>query len=227
MSEDVAKLIFASVMTISFAVWIVSLLKALRLGKPDQPSDPYATWDDAELGEFASETGTLTLHGDPHALSSAFVDALSQGQLGMFASVFKIKECDDGRVILKKVGPLLCNLPPGWYFTDADIHFERASQGTVDVNYRLGFARLVRRLRKIALGVILCVGLPILCIVGAVIWHFVIPSQNPAVRWQVLQTFQIVHVLWPPFLIVYFYSIGRRQSKAFIENSIASVEPAE
>lgn len=43
--------------------------------------------------------------------------------------------------------------------------------------------------------------------VAAALWHFVPPSKEPGMRWQSVQIVQIVHVLWPPFLV---YFIWRR-----------------
>jgi hypothetical protein len=71
---------------------------------------------------------------------------------------------------------------------------------------------------------ILGIGLPTLLMVGALVWFFVIPSPVPGMRWQVLQTLQIAHALWPPFLVMWFYSAGRRQSKILIENTLSSTE---
>ncbi len=61
-------------------------------------------------------------------------------------------------------------------------------------------------------------------IVGTLIWFLVVQSNAPTVRWQVFQTFQIAHALWPPFLVMWFYRIGRRQSRAFVENLVSSIE---
>ena len=43
--------------------------------------------------------------------------------------------------------------------------------------------------------------------VAATLWHLVAPSDKLPVRWQAVQIVQIIHVLWPPFLI---YFIWRR-----------------
>jgi hypothetical protein len=69
--------------------------------------------------------------------------------------------------------------------------------------------------------------LPVLLIVGGVIWFLVIPSAAPAVRWQVLQTFQIIHALWPPFMFLGMYNTGRRQSKTYFSNLLSTLELAE
>ena len=41
--------------------------------------------------------------------------------------------------------------------------------------------------------------------VTAALWHFVAPSDKAALRWQAVQIVQIVHVLWPPFLIYFIW----------------------
>jgi hypothetical protein len=224
MSEDVAKLIFLVIMAVAVTVWAISLSRALRLGRPGKRPDAYSVDELAESPQFECQTGTVMLRGNRDALSKALLRSLAQLQFGLFASVFKIQHYDDGRIVLKKVGPLLCNLPPGLYFTEGEISFRDAAPGTIEVAYRLGYGRLIRKLRQIALGIILGIGLPVMLLVGSAIWLFVIPSPDPGTRWQVLQTLQVAHALWPPFMILWFYSLGRRQSKILIENVIASTE---
>jgi hypothetical protein len=88
-------------------------------------------------------------------------------------------------------------------------------------------ADVYRTGEQVALLIDRRVGLPVTVIVGSVIWLFVVQSENPNVRWQVFQTLQIGHALWPPFMFMWFYHAGRRQSKNFIENLIASVDEAD
>jgi hypothetical protein len=45
--------------------------------------------------------------------------------------------------------------------------------------------------------------------VAAALWHFAAPSPAPAARWQAVQVVQMVHVLWPPFLIYGLWSKQR------------------
>lgn len=41
--------------------------------------------------------------------------------------------------------------------------------------------------------------------VTAALWHFVASSEKDPVRWQSVQIVQIVHVLWPPFLLYFIW----------------------
>jgi len=223
MSEDVAKLIFFVILGAGILAWMITLQRALQLGRPARESLP-AAFDDPQPSPSEWQTGTITLRGNREAVSKTVLRSLAQLYFGMFASVFKIQQYEDGRIALKKVGPLICNLPAGLYFTEAEIAFRDAAPGTVEVCYRLGYGRLIGKLRKIALAIILGIGLPVIVIVGAAVWFFVIPSPQPGIRWQVLQTLQIAHAIWPPFMILWFYSIGKRQSKTLIENVIRSAE---
>ncbi len=138
--------------------------------------------------------------------------------------IFKVTKRTCQRLILEKAGAMICNQPPGLYFSEAEFGFTPVGDGNVRVTYCLGYERVVRLLRRVALYVILGVGLPTILIIGMALWYFVVQSNDPIVRWQVFQTLQIAHALWPPFLIMWFYRIGRRQSKNFIESLIASIE---
>lgn len=205
-------------------VWLWSLRKAVRLGLASTDADRVAFEDDSR---FDSETGEVTVRGEPGSLSKVLVRTLRQPGVGMFGALFKVTERTSKRVVLEKTGPIICNQPAGLYFSEAELNFEPTGRDTVRVWYRLGYARIARLLKKIALIIILAAGLPMLVLVGTLVWLFVVQSEDPIVRWQVFQTFQIVHALWPPFLFTGIYRYGRRQSKAFIENLIASVEEVD
>lgn len=41
--------------------------------------------------------------------------------------------------------------------------------------------------------------------VAVLLWTYVAPNGNPAVRWQCIQILQISHILWPPFLVYFVW----------------------
>jgi hypothetical protein len=167
------------------------------------------------------------VRGTPAGLSKSLARALTQLNVGGFNSLFEVTQRTNEKLTLRKTGPLACNQPAGLYFSEASVKFENLGNNSTRVRYELGYERLAKRMRSISLGIILLVGLPVMLVVGGLIWHFVLPSENPAIRWQVLQTLQIAHALWPPFLLVTIYSIGRRQSKTYFSNLLSNLELAE
>ena len=144
----------------------------------------------------------------------------------MFSSLFEITERSAERVVVQKTGPLVCNQSAGMYFSEAVITFEDLRNNMVRVSYLLDYERLSGRLRTVALGIIFGIGLPVMVAVGSIMWLYVVPSHDPAVRWQVFQTLQIAHALWPPFLIIGLYSLGRRQSKTYFSKLLSTLELA-
>jgi hypothetical protein len=90
--------------------------------------------------------------------------------------------------------------------TGIAVEFEAAGQSagsrltaTVDDSvlthrFQMGLGAFVLILMPIVVG-----GVP------AALWHFVAQSPSSAVRWQSIQVLQIVHVLWPPFLIYFLW----------------------
>lgn len=226
MDEGIAKLIFAVIMASGFIAWLCSLALALRIGVPSAESDGRRL-DARPRRWYGTESSSRTVRGTPEKLSKALARTLTQLNVGAFGSLFEITERTDAHIELVKTGPLVCNQPAGLYFSEAAITFEPLGNNSVKVTYVLGYDRLAHRVRAIALAIIFCIGLPVMLIVGGVIWRFVLPSENPAIRWQVLQSLQIAHALWPPFLLLWLYSLGRRQSKTYFSNLLSTLELAD
>jgi hypothetical protein len=224
MSEEVAKLIFAAIMGIGAGLWFLSLVKTLRIGRE---SNEQEDWPEKEPLEPGIQSGERTIHGDPEKLSKALVRSLLQVNIGMFGSLYEVTERTAKRVVLRKTGPLMCNQPAGLFFSEAAFHFDPLGGDAVRVSYELGFARLVRLTRRIGLAIIFGIGLPIMLLVGGLIWFLVIPSQEPGVRWQVFQSLHIIHGLWPPLMFSWMYSMGRRHSKTFVSNLLTTLELAD
>ncbi len=226
MEQSTATLVFAAIMGSGFLIWSYSLFKALSVGNESPADDPWKPG--AEFpGSSTTQFGERTVHGDPEKLSKTLAKALVNVNIGMFGTLFELVERTNKRVVLKKTGPLICNQPAGLYFSEAEFNFEPLGGDAVRVTYQLGYDRLIRLSRRISLLIIFGIGLPLQLIVGAVIWFFVVNNAEPAVRWQVFQCLQIFHAIWPPFLFLSLYSMGRRHSKTFASNILATLELAD
>ena len=228
MDAQLAQAVFTGIMVVAVGVWAYSLRRAARLGQRNSmATDPWAPGVafDNQSGECEGVTGAQTIRGEPESISKALGQMLlSTGVPGMFATLFEITERSSERIAITKTGPLICNQPSGLCFSEAEFEFRRAGGNTVEVTYRLHFERLLRGVRRTALGIILGLGLPVLFVVGWVVWVFVVSSDDPAVRWQVFQTLQVVHVLWPPFLLMSVYRSGRVHARTYVSNLLRSLE---
>lgn len=239
MEIQTAEIVFFCVMGVAITVWAVGLYMALRLGHqsedsghwqassntPIDPSNPWqSTW--GHVDSFQSHVvGTQTVPGNANDVSRGIASRLSEtGIPGRFSGLFEITDCTPKTVVATKVGPLVCNQPTGLYFSEAKFDLRDSGNGQVSVEYRLGFERLRHLLKRVALGLILGLGLPVMGIIASVIWFFVVHSNTPAVRWQVLQSLHVIHVLWPPFLIMWFYSAGRRHCRTYVANLLRSLD---
>lgn len=225
MPEGLTQAIFGGIMGLGCAVWAWSLLKALSMSGDGVDDDEFDV--DYKSPPRGVETGERTIHGDPEQLSKNLVRSLLKVNIGMFGSLFEVTERTAKKVVIKKTGPLVCNQPAGLYFSEAEFYFEPIGGDAVRVTYTLGFERLRRMFRRTALGIILGIGMPVLLVLGSVLWFTVVQSDNPIIRFQVFQTLHIGHALWPPFMFIGFYSMGRRHSKTFVSNLLTMLEVGE
>ncbi|MEQ9409052.1 MAG: hypothetical protein RIK87_15050 [Fuerstiella sp.] len=228
MEPQLAEITFVVIMSVGVCVWLLSLHMALNLGRHRRrDAEPWTPLSDLEInaGSPCDLTGQKTVRGHAEDVSKTLARTLLNLNVpGMFATLFEMVERTPERLEFRKTGPLVCNQPTGMYFSEAVFTLERTGANQVLVSYRLGFERLVKVLRRTALALILGLGFPVLMTVGILIPWLVLKHPNPAVRWQVFQTLQIVHVLWPPFLIIYLFRSGHRHARTFMANVLTSVE---
>ena len=226
MDQAAATSVFAAIMGVGAFFWVWSLIRTLQIGHESPEQDQWKPGGELP-GNSTTQSGERTIHGDPEKLSKALTMSLLQVNVGMFGSLFEVVERTAKRVVLKKTGPLVCNQPAGLYFSEAEIYFEPLGGDAVRVSYELGYDRLVRLTKRVSLALILGLGLPLMMVVGSVIWFFVVQSNEPVIRWQVFQCLHIAHAIWPPFMITGMYSMGRRQSKTFVSNLLSTLELAD
>lgn len=248
MPVEAAQAVFAAVFSVATAVWAVSLRKAARLGRqvndqdnpwamsstlsPGWASDaasrdnPWAATSVYSPVEAQAVTGQQTVPGIAEDVSRAIADKIIQTSVpGRFSGLFEVVKQTRDRVSVRKTGALVCNQPSGLYFSEADFRLQDSGDGMVEVGYVIGFDRLGGGLRKICLALILGLGLPVLLVLATVLWVFVVNSDNPTIRWQVFQSFQVVHVLWPPFLLMRLYRTGKTHARTFVSNLLRSIQP--
>jgi hypothetical protein len=141
--------------------------------------------------------GTVEVRGESGPLGEEVAGRLAADLGGTFV----VRQERHALVCTNSLSPAFSQL--GWAnVSEAVLRLTSAGGRLSQVAYELDARPLQRRLGKIGLVVVFAAGLPTLLAVGALIWYLVLPSRVPAVRWQVFQTLQIVHALWPPLLVL-------------------------
>jgi hypothetical protein len=51
-----------------------------------------------------------------------------------------------------------------------------------------------------------------------ILWNYAAPNPDPTFRWQSIQILQVVHVLWPPFLIAHLHGKFVKAMQTFVNN---------
>lgn len=230
MDIQTTQLVFCVLMTIGCLVWAHSLVRALQMQSPPSSNEnPWVVLPDPNATEDGdNESGRRTVRGQMETVSRAIARAiLGQNIPGTFSPMFQITERTSERVVVKKDGPIVCNQPPSMQFSEVEFDLRPVGESTVEVEYRIQYGQLRKRCRTIALGIILGLGLPVLLGVGLLLWLLVVNHPDQNVRWQVMQTLQISHVLWPPFLFIHRYNSSRKHSRTFVSNMLMMAELAD
>jgi hypothetical protein len=58
------------------------------------------------------------------------------------------------------------------------------------------------------------------------LWYLAAPSATPGIRWQCVQVVQMVHVLWPPFVLYFVWKKQREMAVAAASNLLVRAEAA-
>lgn len=103
---------------------------------------------------------------------------------------------------------LLCRL---------EMNVEKQGEGSVLVSV-LDMTGLKRVMGSIMAVIVLIVEPLVVFGVAFLVWFLALSSSVPAVRWQTLQVFQMIHVLWPPFLIYFLFTRFRKEAKRKVES---------
>jgi hypothetical protein len=141
-------------------------------------------------------------------------DQVMKGFLRAVATQFPIVERSDNRVAFR--------LP----FALVGIRFDRDGN---DVSVIL--AATLSRSRRLLLwimAVLVCFLAPGTLIgLSWALLTFAAPSEQPGVRGQVFQIVQAIHVLWPPFLLVFIHKRFVAAAEAFMTNMVTLIEVGE
>ena len=168
MTEFVATIIFVSIMLVGSIVWIIALCFALRIGKPsanrEWGSNAESTLAESTLADstFGLNTGETVCDASKAELMEHIPKVLRRQSLGVLNSVFKLDAKSDQELLLTRHGPLMCNLPTALYFSKVRFRLESTSLKQTRVRYTIDQVDSMRVIKRIAMLILFCVGLPVL-----------------------------------------------------------------
>lgn len=119
------------------------------------------------------------------------IDGLLQ-RSQLFSPQARLERVADNRLVVHQVGVAL-ELEATRQGSDTRLA-ATVDDSTLTHRFQLGLGAFVLILMPIVIGGVV-----------AALWHLVAPSEKLPVRWQAVQIVQIVHVLWPPFLIYFIW----------------------
>jgi hypothetical protein len=193
-----------------FALWGFERVRSLGPGESEQT--------DAGGGARLVAARTKLVSGQPADLAEGLLRTLAGGG-GWGAAPVVVKR--EGPLVLVATAiapPRLITAPA---FESCRIELRPAPGGSTEATFRADYTAFRRRLLVIA-GIVLAAGLAVMVALFAFLWLKVLPSDRPAVRGQVIQAIQMIHVLWPPWLVYALYGRARQATDIFLDAAVAN-----
>lgn len=207
-----AEMLLYAITAVAVVVWVEGLrFLVATIRKTKKGGEEFAKLDDPAPANIIY--GSAEVDGPAAELSQRAVAIMA-------AKSIKICEKTDECIVFETPREFVpgsnVNLPP----LSGQMRFTPLSAQTTCVDYALAIPRV--RMWLILGFVFQALGFVAIVAGFLVIYFLVVPSQHLWLRWQTIHMVQVVHFLWPPFLLAGLYrkstSIIRTQFDTFIHN---------
>lgn len=224
MSEEAARIVVWSLIAVAVVAWFLgarSLAQAYRWRQSrsedsfssDVYGDPQSGWrDPVTPGEV---TGQVNVEAPQAGLATRLARVLAQPATSGLGNV-KIERADETSVEFDQI-----DVPGSFRMQHGLVQFVRLDGNRTQALYRVEFGS--GRGLLIAAQAILIAALVAIVGVAIVMEKWVIPSAEPGIRWQAVQTCQLVHLLWPPFMLSALYRRGRESNLSRLETLLVNL----
>ena len=197
MSPETSRLVLIVIGALALAAWMAgfAFVSWVAKGKSRSRFDAVERFTLEELPEGEMLSDLVELNGEAGALSARLAALLARDGLPMYGPV-QLTDVTAGRVAFESLG-----LPMGGRSSKVrgEVIFRPGKGGAVEAAYVVEIPGAKGLL--IGAWVMSAAGLVALVATFWGIWTFVINSPSVAVRTQTFQMAQVVHLLWPPFLL--------------------------
>jgi hypothetical protein len=209
MAAELAQAIVYLITTIGAVVWVSGLWFLIR-SVPKQPSAGAGLEgsDPSRRPPQGLIAGHAEIPGTPGDLSAKAAAILAKEQV-------KIVQRTEDRVVFEGVGATMAGVAIGQPTLRGELRFTAIGAERTGVDYAIAIPQ--GRVLLVLGAVFQLLGL--IALVGGffAIVTWVVPNPDPGVRAQSVQMMQVVHFLWPPFLLGGLYRMRRRTVQARFE----------
>lgn len=201
------QVVFLSIAGVMLAIWAAGTRFAFRRLHTDVA--PLDISSPEVLSDVDLIRGEAELAGDRETLSRKLAERLASSGEG----VFKLVRRDAEGVAFEMLGPL---------GVSGEVALVQDGP-RVRARYSLQMGRFNRLMGLIAKLVCFVYGGLFVVGVPALVWLLVVHNPDERIRWQVLQTFQMVHGVWPPFLVGHLVGRMRNAVVALLRTALSSL----
>jgi hypothetical protein len=214
MDEQLARLIVVALTAVGAVAWLTALAVTLR-ARGDRPPVGLGEALPFEIDKSPAASaivGSIEVDGQAQELAAKLTEQLARTGL-LPIGLIKILKSDQKEVVFEPAGTTS--------FFSAGFGRGRFRFSGLGPRTQIDYAveTTSRTFLTTLSGVFLALGLAALIIVPWLQFQYVIPSPDPTVRAQALQTVQMIHFLWPPFL----FAFVARQPAKMLRTQIAAL----
>jgi hypothetical protein len=211
MSQQAAELTLLCIAAAGGLVWLLTLKAWRRLSAP-QPGEQYET--DLQGGSHLVQSEVAVVSGDPADVADGLVRALGSPSWGTLPLLVK-REGHSLIVAVPATGPSLLSVP---CFSRCAAELRGVAPGRTEVTFKADCGTVRLRARMIG-GVLLIAGALVLVALPAGLYLLAARAASPALRFQVVQTIHVGHLLWPPWLVFAMYRRTRRATAIYLQSA--------
>jgi len=224
MAVETAEIVFFAIVAVMGLIWLLGTAFAFSRLKPKEKGE-YEPAPSPEAQAEAAEAvvGEATIEGDADAISKKIAEQLvATTSMGGMAPL-EITERTPEVVAFKRATGTGGSGGQAPAF-DEGLFTLSPEGGKVRVRYAVSMTRFAKAMKIVTYitcfvwGGIWVIGVP------AFLWFLVVHHENERARWQTFQAFQMIHGVWPPFLVGFLGGRLRRVTARFFETFIANLQ---
>ncbi len=216
MPIEIAKAVCIGAAVVGVVIWLMGYMSISKLKRPAH-LEGFEGIDRRSGGPDEDRTmltGSREVKRPPGDVSKAIVAWLASNPAG---GALQITESTESRVAYKAA-------QGGNIFFGTGVFDIEPTPGGCEVRYRIDLAAFGRKLWIAGVSISLLLALPGATILPAMLYIFVASHEDPSVRWQALQSLQMIHGLWPPFLFGFIFRRIRKHIGQSVEMNLANLE---